>query len=175
MRNLDSIQLSDQDLWLSTIAFGVLAIISLVPLLLIQPGQSSKYAGVPFTIASAIFWGIMATIFMRGFWDIYYAYFYPDWVRRFAPGSLLIYSILGSCIWWIAQQIEGTPGLWLAILGGLEGILEHAVAIYGIGILKKVPMLAGISSIPALVFSFFEYALYWTLTAWIAWGISILF
>jgi hypothetical protein len=58
------------------------------------------------------------------------------------------------------------------VLGGVEGIVEHIIAIYGFRILDKVPFLQGLDTFPVLIFSFFEYMVYWTLVAWLALGIA---
>ena len=62
--------------------------------------------------------------------------------------------------------------LWFALLGGLEGVLEHLFGFYLLDILQKVPFLQGLPPGPLLVFSFFEYVFYWSLTAWIGFGLA---
>jgi hypothetical protein len=52
--------------------------------------------------------------------------------------------------------------------GGAAGVLEHFFAMEGLGILKKVPMLHGLPPFPVLIFSFFEYAFYWSIVGWIS-------
>jgi hypothetical protein len=167
-----SIRLTAQDLKLSTLIFGFLAILITTPLHLIFERDLFRIALLPITIASAIFWGIVSTIFIFGYWDLYYRYFYPSWIRPFAPLNLILYSSIGFGLWWLTSR-QTLPVIWtFAALGGLQGVLEHTLAIYGFRILDKVPLLEELKPMPVLVFSFFEYALYWSLVAWIALGIT---
>lgn len=75
-------------------------------------------------------------------------------------------------MWRLASRLEGPIIIWFVLLGGMEGIVEHILGIYGFRILRKVPWLKDVSPTPALVFSFFEYVFYWTLVAWLAFGFS---
>jgi len=52
--------------------------------------------------------------------------------------------------------------------------LEHVFGIYGLHILDKVPWLQGISPFPVIVFSFFEYIVYWAIVAWMSYGWLVL-
>jgi len=167
-----SIRLTAQDLKLSTLIFGLLAIIITLPLHFIFEHDLFRIALLPITIASAVFWGIVSTIFIFRYWDLYYRYFYPSWMRPLAPLSLVLYSSFGLGLWWLSSR-QSLPVIWtFAFLGGLQGVLEHALAIYGLRILDKVPLLHDLKPMPVLVFSFFEYAFYWSLVVWIALGIT---
>jgi hypothetical protein len=109
---------------------------------------------------------------MFGYWDLYYCYFYPAWIRPLAPLNFIIYASLGLGLWWITSH-QSLAVVWIfTFLGGLHGIVEHAFAIYGLRILEKVPWLRDLRPLPVLVFSFFEYAFYWSLVAWMALGIT---
>jgi hypothetical protein len=119
-----------------------------------------------------LFWGIVAIIATFGFWDLYYSYFYPSWIRWLVPLDLLLYGAIGLGIWWLALRLPGPAVMWFALLGGVEGILEHVLGIYGLRILERVPWLQGLAPLPILIFSFFEYALYWTLVAWLGLGLT---
>jgi hypothetical protein len=57
--------------------------------------------------------------------------------------------------------------VWFVVLGGLEGVAEHIFGIYALHILDKVPWLSGLPPMPLIIFSFFEYIVYWSLTAWL--------
>ena len=166
-----SIKLTNQDVWLSTILFGVLALLLLIPLQRIFHRTLFNRSALVVVIASAIFWGVLAWILMSRFWDLYYVYFYPKWVRRLSPLSIILYCIFGFGLHWLTSRLNTPSILTFALLGGLQGIAEHALAIYGLHILQKVPFLQGLSTFPVLIFSFFEYMLYWTMVAWLAFGI----
>ena len=166
------LRITAQDLKLSTLIFGLLASIITIPLHFVFEHDLFRIALLPITIASAIFWGIVSTIFISGYWDLYYRYFYPSCIRPLAPLSLIIYSSFGLGLWWLTSR-QSLPVIWMfAFLGGLQGVLEHALAIYGLRILEKVPLLQDLKPLPVLAFSFFEYAFYWSLVGWIALGIT---
>jgi hypothetical protein len=168
----NSITITAQDLKISTLIFGLLASIITIPLHFVFEHNLFRTALLPIVIASAIFWGIVSTIFIFGYWDLYYRYFYPSWVRPLAPLSFIIYSSFGLGLWWLTSR-QSLPVVWVfVLLGGLQGVLEHALAIYGLRILEKVPLLQDLKPIPVLVFSFVEYAFYWSLVGWIAVGIT---
>lgn len=73
---------------------------------------------------------------------------------------------------WLALHLPGPTVLWFVLLGGVEGLLEHVLGIHGLRILERVPWLQGLTPLPVLMFSFFEYVLYWTLVGWLAFGLT---
>jgi hypothetical protein len=164
-------KITTSELWLSTLLFGGAAILILMPLRVLYRSEEFERSGLAFTIASAIFWGATAMIFIRGFWDIYYQYFYPGWMRSLAPLSLLLYAGFGFGLWWLSLRLQIPPLLSFVALGGLQGILEHLFGIYALGILRKTPFLRDISVLPIVIFSFWEYVLYWGLVAWLTFGL----
>lgn len=165
------IKLTNHDIWVSTLIFLGLDILSLLPLLLFTrsrlPHPFVRYIG----IASAGFWGLFAMVAIFGFWDLYYQYIYPSWARWLTPLDIILYGVIGFGIWWLASNIPGPVVLWFILLGGLEGILEHLLGVYGFQILDKVPWLEGITPFPVIAFSFFEYIFYWTLVTWLGYAI----
>jgi hypothetical protein len=166
------VQLTSRDVWLSTVIFGALGLALLLPLVCLFHDAVFRDAAWPIGLASALFWGIVAIIAIFGFWDLYYSYFYPSWIRWLVPLDLLLYGAIGLGIWWLALRLPGPAVMWFALLGGVEGILEHVLGIYGLRILERVPWLQGLAPLPILIFSFFEYALYWTLVAWLGLGLT---
>jgi hypothetical protein len=170
-----SVKLTTQDVWLSSLIFGLLALVLLVPLHVLFNADTFQRALKQFTAASAIFWGGLAIIFMNRFWGLFYQYFYPAWVRPFAPLTIIVYGAFGIGLWWLASRLDIPPILGFSLLGGVQGSAEHLFAIYFLHILDIVPFLEGLQVLPVTVFSFFEYALYWTLVGWLALGFVKLF
>jgi hypothetical protein len=164
-------RLTNQEIWIATILFIGMDVLALSPLPFLLRKISSFEFLVPVGLGSALFWGLLVIIFLFKGWELYYCFFYPAWVRWFAPLDIPLYGLIGLGLWWLACQFPGTPILWFALLGGLEGIAEHVLGIFGFRILDKVPWLKDVRPLPALAFSFFEYVFYWTLVAWLALGL----
>ena len=162
------IKLTDHNIWQSTLTFALLGLVLAVPLLLLYRDESFRRSARSISISSAIFWGILATVVLFTAWKLYYQYLYPAWMRWLAPSDALLYGLFGLGLWWLAVRIPGPALLWFLLLGGLEGILEHIFGIYGLHILDKVPWLQGASPFPVIIFSFFEYIVYWAIVAWMS-------
>ena len=154
------------------IAFIASFIILVFLLWRIKPDSFHQISWHSFAIASAIFWGILATALISLTWSFYYKYFVPDWYQFIGPiGAVILYAILGLVFRWAAIHLPGNPTLWFCILGGLESIPEHAVGIYRFNILE-IPMLAGSSAISIFIFAFFEYVIYWGIVLILAVGVD---
>jgi hypothetical protein len=168
-------QLTIRDLQLATAIYAGAALLTVVPLALAFSRSMFKQAGLTMTVASALFWGVLTAVFVFGFWDLYYQFFYPLWLRWVAALDALGYALVGLVMWWLASRLPGNGVLWFALLGGLEGVLEHVIAIYVFGVLTQVPYLQNLSPVSVIVFSFFEYLAYWGLVVWMAFGLKVLF
>ena len=165
------VKLTAQDLWLSTLIFGLAGLLLLLPLLFVFHPAAFQRAGWSLAIASGVSWGVMATIAIFVFWDLYYQYIFPAWAHRWAPLDALLYTAIGLGMWWLACRLPGSPVFWFVLLGGLEGIVEHVLGVYGQHILEKVPMLQGAPVALVILFSFFEYVLYWSIVAWLGFAL----
>jgi hypothetical protein len=164
------IKLTTQDIWFSTMIMIVADAIIVVPLLLASRNIDPAKLTRPVTGVSAVFWGVLAIGLIFGFWDFYYQYLFPEWIRWVTPLDILLYGAIGFGMWWLAMKLPGSAVLWFVFLGGIEGIGEHVLGIYSLHVLDKVPWLTGISPLSVIVFSFFEYILYWAMVVWAAWG-----
>ncbi len=158
--------LSNTTFWTGGLVFGGAGLILLVALMIAYPAAAYAQAARPLILTSGVLWAILAVALSAWGWELYYQYIYPDWARPLSPLSGLLYALLGVGMWALSNHLPGGGVLWFGLLGGLEGVLEHLVGIYGLRVLKKVPWLEGVSPLPVLVFSFFEYVAYWSLTAW---------
>lgn len=160
---------------MSTLLFGALAFLLLIPLHFIFHTALYMKATLTLAIGSGFFWGMMAVLVARQFWDLYYSYFYPQWLRPLSPLSSILYAAFGAGIWWLTEVLKVPSILWFVFFGGLEGLAEHLLAVYVFKVLEKVPFLEGLKPIPVLIFSFFEYVFYWAIVAWLAIGLAIVF
>ncbi len=140
------IKLTTQDVWMSTLVFGVAGLILLLPLVLVYRPAAFQRSAASLTVASALFWGVCATAAIFLAWDFYYRYIYPAWSRWLAPFDALFYGLVGLGMWWLALRLPGSPVVWFVILGGLEGVAEHIFGIYALHILEKVPWLSRYSA-----------------------------
>lgn len=66
-----------------------------------------------------------------------------------------------ALVWWAARRLPGNPVVAFCLFGGLEALAEHLVAIYGLDILERVPLLQGSDPLAVLAFSVPEYVAYW--------------
>jgi hypothetical protein len=163
-------RLTNQEVWIATLVFIGMDVLALPPLPFVLRKISAPDLLQPIGLASALFWGLLVIFLLFKGWDFYYRFFYPKWIRWIAPLDIPLYGAIGIGMWWLASQLQGSTILWFALFGGMEGIMEHILGIYGFRILRKVPWLKDVSPTPALVFSFFEYVFCWTLVAWLAFG-----
>lgn len=165
-------ELTDREAWLSTLIFALLGLAASIPLLLLFQDDLFLRHWHAIGLASAIFWGVFGVPMIYAFWGFYYSKFYPAWMRWLAPLNVVLYAGLGLGMWWLAIRLPGQPVFWFLLLGGVEGIAEHVFGIYVLKILDKVPFLRGLTPLAAIIFSFFEYILYWAIVAWIAFGLA---
>ncbi len=136
----------------------------------ITPGQFKQFPRVV-TITTLIFWAAVWTIVQRLAWDWFYGFIFPSWLRAAAPSLGLVYAAVGLLMWKISSG-SPSPAVTFCLLGGLEGILSHTWAIFGLGLLHKVPLLGTSTALPVLVFAFFEKVLYWSLILMISAAIA---
>lgn len=143
--------------------------------LLIWRLKPSGFRSLPWQtigIASALFWGLLAALLISYAWSFYYSLFAPAWYRFAAPlGAIVIYAALGITFKWAALHLPGNPVIWFCLLGGLESIPEHAIAIYRYDILK-IPLLQNSSAAAIFIFAFFEYIVYWGMALALAVGLD---
>ena len=167
----------------NTFLFALLAIISVVLLVWrIKPDEFRKLTWWRFCIAAAIFWGSLSLILVLSAWDHFYSHFTPNYYRYVAPlAALFIYPLWSLVLRWIALRLPVHPILGFCMLGGIQGILEHAVAINRLNLLT-VPFLAGSGPLAVYVLALFEYIVYWGIVVFLAivvgriqdrfWGVS---
>ncbi len=153
----------------TTPIFFVLAII-LVGLLVwrVKPAQFRMLSWQAFGGGSAVFWGVFAGVMMLLAWDSYYRYYAPAWDRIAGPlAAILLYFLLGLMLRWAALKLPGNPIVTFCLLGGLESVPEHALAIYRFHILQ-IPMLQDATAASIFIFAFFEYVVYWSIALCVA-------
>ena len=159
---------TNTDVWGSTAAFAILGVLLLLPLLFLYPDADFFRSPSAIIAASGIFWGFLSIIAFRTFWELYYRHFYPYWIRPLAPLNIFTYAAFSLVMWLLATSFNTLPVLVFILLGGIEGVIEHILGVYGLRILKKVPVFSALDPIPVFIFSFFEYIVYWSIVAWIA-------
>ncbi len=126
-------------------------------------------------IGSALFWSVFAGVMFWYAWDYYYRYYVSSWDRIIAPlGAIVLYFFLGLLLRWVALRLPGNPTVTFCLLGGLESVPEHAIAIYRFHILQ-IPLLQGTTAAAIFIFAFFEYTVFWGLALCLAIVVNRLF
>ena len=111
-------------------------------------------------------------------WGWFYRYIFPPWMRYSGLAWGMGYGMLGFGMWWLSIRLAGRlrlssrPAVYFCLLGGLEGLLSHLWAIFGLGAVSKPPILHGVDPLAALTFAVFEKIFYWILILLLAVGIS---
>jgi hypothetical protein len=165
---LPDTKLTSETFWLGALLAALIDVgFVLLLVLCIKPARFRQLTWT-LTGTSAVLWGVFAAACLWDFWDLYYRYFYPGWMRWLAPLDALLYGAIGLALWWLALHLPGNPVMNFCLLGGVESVLEHLLGIYGLKILDKVPILQGVGPASALVFAFFEYIFYWSIVLGVA-------
>ncbi len=157
----------------NTSIFFVLALI-FVGLLVwrFKPAQFRTLSWQAIGVGSALFWSVFAGIMMWFAWDFYYRYYAPSWDRIIGPlAAMALYFLLGLLLRWAALHLPGNPIVTFCLLGGLESVPEHAVAIYRFHILE-IPLLHDTTAASIFIFAFFEYVVYWSIALCVAIGLN---
>lgn len=146
----------------NTPLLGLLAV-SLVALLVWRT-RPDTVRGLPwwaFALAAASFWAALALTLILTAWGFFYRYFTPGYYAYVAPlAALVVYPLWSLGLRWAALRLPGHPVLSFCLLGGLQGVFEHVVAVGRLHLLA-VPFLAGATPAGIYALAYFEYALYW--------------
>jgi hypothetical protein len=145
------------------LAIGVVSILTWR----VKPSLFHSMGCKPTAIASSLFWGILGAILMLVYWKSYYSYFAPGWAPLAIPLIFIFYLFIGVVLRWLTLKLPGNPVIIFCLLGGIESIPEHMVAIYRDKILE-IPMFHGIAAGEIYLFAFFEYVIYWGIVAGLA-------
>ena len=115
-------------------------------------------------IAGGVFFLLVWTSAMLWAWDWFYSYIFPAWARYLlAPLFGILYALLALGMFWLSLKLPGSPAVNWCLLGGVEGLLSHIYAIYGLGAASKPPIMQGSDPFVVLIFAVFEKAFYWSL------------
>jgi hypothetical protein len=137
--------------------------VSLAGLLIwrVRPDTVRRLPWWTFALAAAIFWAALALILILTAWGFFYSYFAPGYYAYVAPlAALVVYPLWSLGLRWAALRLPGHPVLSFCLLGGLQGVFEHVVAVERLHLLV-VPFLAEATPAGIYALAFFEYALYW--------------
>jgi hypothetical protein len=115
-------------------------------------------------VTAGIFFLLVWSIVLWWGWDWFYIYIFPPWARHFLPPVFAIGDAWGALLMhWLSLKLPGSPGVTWCLLGGIEGLLSHLYAIYGLGAASKPPIMQGSDPFAVLIFAIFEKAFYWSL------------
>ncbi len=121
-------------------------------------------------LCSGGFFLLVWTSAMVWAWEWFYRLIFPTWARTWLPPIFGVgYAILALGLAWLSMKVPGKPAVIWCVLGGVEGLLSHLYAIYGLGAASKPPIMQGTDPFSVLVFAIFEKAFYWTLILFASW------
>ncbi len=113
-------------------------------------------AGAGFVVYAAL-WGTFGSVL---YWDTVYHTIFPAWFRWPLPIVYgLLFAVLALASWRVGILAPKWPAVCFSLCGGLVSLVGHSIGISR-GLLR-VPLLAGVSAISALVFGVFEFIFYW--------------
>jgi hypothetical protein len=150
-------------LWRAT----VIAVLIDVPLLILLARWVSSeifsqlkwyLVGAAFVVY-AVLWGTFGSVY---YWDAVYSAIFPAWFRWMLPFVYgLLFGALALAFWRASILMTRWQVVWFSLFGGLVSLVGHSIGISR-GLLR-VPLLAGVSAVSALVFGVFEFIFYWCL------------
>ena len=148
-------------LWRATL---IAVLIDLPLLMLVARWVSSELfrklkwylAGAGFVVY-AVLWGAFGSVY---YWDAVYHAIFPAWARWLLPVVYgLLFGALALAFWRASILAARWQAVWFSLLGGLVSLVGHSIGISR-GLLR-VPLLAEVSVVSALVFGVFEFIFYW--------------
>jgi hypothetical protein len=159
-----STHLTTSLIWTCT---GILAILDVILILIAQRMVSRdgfQQMRWWLAIASGVFFLLVWVSVLWWTWDWFYSYIFPGWARSCLPPLFgIAYTLLALGMGWLSLKLPGNPAVIWCILGGVEGLLSHLYAIYGLGAATKPPIMQGSDPFAVLIFAVFEKAFYWSL------------
>lgn len=165
MTESDNDYLMAEPLW-----FGGAGILLYLPLFRLLPTRIFRTSRRAVVMGASLFWLGFAGALVNLTWSYYYRFFYPEWMKWGAAlVAAILYSIYAYVCHWAACRLPGPPMLWFCLFTGLLGANEHCIAWNLVRLPEKVPMLAGMPLVPAMLFAFFEYQVYWAIALWLSW------
>ncbi|MBI3664127.1 MAG: hypothetical protein HY234_13905 [Acidobacteria bacterium] len=118
----------------------------------------------PLAASATIVWSVLWMGALWAYWNVWSSYVFPSWARWLAPFLGFFFGIFAATFWWLALRLPGRPAATFPLLGVLLSLPAHSIAIYGLGVLAKVPILQGVSRASVLVFGTLEHILYWCIS-----------
>lgn len=157
-------KLTSELFWASALVIAIVAAGFVLLLAWRVPPHRFRQLKWVLTGVAIIFWSSLWTYALWGYWwELAYRYVFPTWARWVVPPAYgLLFGAVTLLTWWLALRLPGHPIVNFSLLGGLASLPGHLWAFYGRGMLKKVPILQGVSEASTLVFGVFEFIFYWS-------------
>jgi hypothetical protein len=159
----ENAHLTNPLIWTST---GIVAILDAILILLAHRAvnrEQFRQMRWELAIVSGIFFLLLWMTVLWWAWDWFYSYIFPGWAHYLFPLLFGIgYGLIALGMGWLSLRLPGSPAVTWCILGGVEGLLSHIYAIYGVGAASKPPIMQGTDPLVVLIFAVFEIAFYWS-------------
>jgi len=161
---LPGVHVTTSMLWNCTSIIGVLDVLLCLLSRRIVKREDLQVMRSSLSLGGGIFFFVVWTSVLIWGWDWFYTYIFPSWARFTLPLLVGIgYTLLASGMGWLSLKLPGNPAITWCVLGGVEGLLSHLYAIYGLGAVSKPPIMQGTDPFAVLIFAVFEKAFYWSL------------
>jgi hypothetical protein len=155
---------------------GVLVVLDVFLALLAQrlvSRESLRQMRGLLAMAGGVFFLVVWIVVLVWGWDWFYSYIFPSWARYLLPPLFGIgYTMIALIMTRLSIKLPSNPAITWCVLGGVEGLLTHLYAIYGLGAASKPPIMQGSDPFAVLIFAVFEKAFYWSLillASWLVW------
>jgi hypothetical protein len=169
-------QLSTPLVWGCTAALVIVDLVLILVINRVIRRDQFSFFRRQLVILAGIFFLLVWTSAMLWAWEWFYTYIFPAWLRYYLPPIFWIgYTLLACAMSWFSLKLRAKPAVTWCLLGGLEGLLSHLYAIYGLGAVSNPPIMHGVSQLSVLIFAVFEKMFYWSFILFVVWLLTMKF
>lgn len=168
LRGAEGLRVTTGLLWTSALLLSFVAAAAVAAANLAVPRSRFCLLRAQIVWAAFLVWMGIWTAMSALFWHDVYGFFFPEWLRW--PLPLLMgagFAAASAGFWHAAVLARRASVLLFVLMGAALGPLTHVWAVFR-GIVSKPPMLQGASPLAAVVVSFPEFAIYFSVIVFLA-------